>query len=78
MRIWAPGNFLVYVLLNSFYISGDGYVICDDKNINLFILCVYILSTFEIILSWHSVDCNQNWLLFPTKSGYVVPEKPFK
>ena len=60
-------------LLNNSYISGDGYVICDDKNINLIILCVYTVTTFEIILSWHSVDCNQNRLLLPRKSGYVVP-----
>ena len=67
MRTWAPDYFLVHVLLNSFYISGDRYVICDDKIINLFILCVYIVTTFEIILAWHSVDCNQNRLLFPIK-----------
>ena len=67
IRTWAPGFFLVYVPINNLFISGDGYVICDNKNVNLFILCVYILTTFEIILSWYSVDCNQNWLLFPIK-----------
>lgn len=57
----------MYVLLNNYNILDDGYVIYDYDETDLFIVCVYIVINFETILSWYSLDCNQNRLLFPIK-----------
>ena len=40
------------------YISGNIYAIFNSDEIYLFILCVYIAIIIQIILYWHSVDCN--------------------